>query len=200
MPDTIERLRALYPPTKKRSILKQLDHLDPHCIRFIGLSPFLVIATSGADGGMDASPRGGAPGFVQVKDRTTLLMPDSIGNNRLDSYTNIVETGRVGLLFFIPGMDETLRVNGRARLCDDPSVLARFASERHPPRVVVEIGVVEAYLHCAKALMRSKLWDPEVRVERSVMPSMGQMIKEQSGSTDPVESQEAALERWKSEL
>ena len=116
MIDSIEALRALYPEPKSRALVKQLDHLDPHCRRFIGLAPFLVLATAGADGRMDASPRGGASGFVRVLDDRIVHLPDALGNNRLDSFANIVQTGRCGLIFFIPGMDETLRVNGKARL------------------------------------------------------------------------------------
>jgi PPOX class probable FMN-dependent enzyme len=200
MIDSQKALRAIYPEPKPRSLAKQLDRLDKHCRHFISLAPFLVIATAGKDGRVDASPRGGAPGFVQVVDDKTLLLPDALGNNRLDSYTNIVQTGKVGLIFFIPGMDETLRVNGSAKIRDDADLLRQFAHERHPPRIVVDVGVEEAYLHCAKALMRSKLWASDYRIERSVFPSMGQMIKEQSGSTEPVESQAEALERYRSEL
>ncbi len=200
MIDSIEALRALYPEPKSRALIKQLDRLDPHCRRFIGLAPFLVLATAGADGRMDASPRGGAPGFVRVLDDRTVHLPDALGNNRLDSLANIVQTGRCGLIFFIPGMDETLRVNGKARLRDEPELLGQFPHERHPPRLVVEIQVEEAYLHCAKALMRSRLWDPAQRIDRSIFPSMGQMIKSQSGSSEPAETQGQMLERYAGEL
>ncbi len=200
MIETLEALRKTYPEPKPRSLAKALTRLDKHCRRFIGLAPFLVIATAGRDGRVDASPRGGAPGFVRVVDDTTLHLPDALGNNRLDSFTNIVQTGNVGLIFFVPGMDETLRVNGKANLRDDAELLREFPHERHPPRLVVEIRVEEAYLHCAKALMRSKLWAPDHRIERSAFPSMGQMIKEQSGSTGPVETQAEAIARYKTEI
>ena len=200
MIETHESLRKAYPAAKPRALAKQLDRLDPHCMRFIGLAPFLVIATAGKDGRVDASPRGGAPGFVRVVDDKTLHLPDALGNNRLDSFTNIVQTGNVGLIFFIPGMDETLRVNGKAKLRDDAALLREFPHERHPPRVVVEIGVEEAYLHCAKALMRSKLWASEHRIERATFPSMGQMIKDQSGLPGPVETQADAIARYKTEI
>ena len=153
--DSLEQLRAHYPAAQGRALSKQLDHLDPHCIAFIGLSPFAVLATGGAGGQLDASPRGGAPGFVHVLDAHTLLLPDAKGNNRLDSFSNIAETGRAGLLFMIPGVDETLRVNGEASLSDDAALLAYFAGERNPPRLVMRLRVAEAYLHCAKALMLS---------------------------------------------
>ena len=200
MIESLETLRTIYPAAKPRSLAKQLDRLDPHCRRFISLAPFLVLATSGKDGRIDASPRGGAPGFVRVVDDKTLQLPDALGNNRLDSFSNIVQTGKVGLLFFIPGMDETLRVNGSATLRNDPQLLSQFPNERHPPRVVVELVVEEAYLHCAKALMRSKLWGADNRIDRSNFPSMGQMIKDQSGLPGPVETQEAALKRYQTEL
>lgn len=200
MIDSIEALRTLYPEPKTRALVKQLDRLDPHCRRFIDLAPFLVLATAGADGRIDASPRGGGRGFVRVVDDQTVHLPDALGNNRLDSFTNIVQTGRCGLIFFIPGMDETLRVNGKARLRDEPELLGQFPLERHPPRLVVEIQVEEAYLHCAKALMRSRLWDPAQRIDRSIFPSMGQMIKSQSGSSEPAETQQQMLERYAGEL
>ncbi len=197
---TQQTLRTIYPEPKPRALAKQLDRLDKHCRHFISLAPFLVIATSGKDGRIDASPRGGAPGFVRVVDDKTVQLPDALGNNRLDSFTNIVQTGKVGLIFFIPGMDETLRVNGNAKLREDAELLSQFPHERHPPRIVVEISVEEAYLHCAKALMRSKLWAPDHRIERSTFPSMGQMIKDQSGSPEPVETQSEAVIRYKTEL
>jgi PPOX class probable FMN-dependent enzyme len=199
MIESVQDLRRYYSTPKPRSLAKQLDRLDAHCRRFIGLSPFLVLASIGKSGLLDASPRGGAPGFVTVCDDKTLHLPDALGNNRLDSYTNIVETGRCAAIFFIPGMDETLRVNGTARLRDEAEILAAFGQQK-PPRVVVEIGIQEAYLHCAKALMRSRLWSGDYRIDRSVFPSLGQMIKEQSGSAEPVESQEQAVARWLAEI
>ena len=200
MIDTLENLRKTYPEPKPRALAKQLDHLDKHCRHFIGLAPFLVIATAGKDGRVDASPRGGVPGFVRVIDDNTLQLPDALGNNRLDSFTNIVQTGNIGLIFFVPGMDETLRVNGKAKLRDDAELLRQFPHERHPPRIVVEMHVEEAYLHCAKALMRSRLWAPDYRIDRAALPSMGQMIKDQSGLAMPVETQAEAVVRYKAEI
>src|SRR5262245_20562472 len=171
MIDSNEKLRGVYAPAKERSVRKQLDHLDRHCLRFLELSPFVVLASGDAQNRYDASPRGGEPGFVKA-DRNTLWIPDSVGNNRLDTLQNLIATGRIGLLFLIPGVDETLRVNGRARLSDEPALLQRFATEKRTPKAVIEVQVEDAYLHCAKALMRSKLWSPESRVERSVLPSM----------------------------
>ena len=202
MTDRAAQLRELYPAPNERAVRKELDHLDPHCRRFIALSPFVVLASvaPGEDGPLDASPRGGAPGFVRALDDRTLLIPDAPGNNRLDSLTNIAATGRVGLLFLIPGIDETLRVNGTALVSDAPTLLAHFASERHPPRVVVRVGVQQAYLHCAKAIMRSRLWTAAAQVERSALPTLGRMINDQLGLTTPPESQEAMLARYAKDL
>lgn len=196
--DSADALRQLYPQPKERAVRKQLSHLDRHCIRFIELSPFAVIATGNA--GLDASPRGGEPGFIRIVDERTLWIPDSPGNNRLDSLTNIIATGRIGLLFLIPGVDETLRINGRARVSADPAKTGRFATEQRTPKVVIEVGVEEAYLHCAKALMRSKLWADDSRQERSVLPTMGQMINDQVGMTDPVETQAEMVARYQHDL
>ena len=200
MIETVQDLRRYYAEPKARSLAKQLDRLDAYCLRFIGLAPFLVLATAGRSGALDASPRGGDPGFVKAIDDKTLYLPDALGNNRLDSYTNIVQTGRCAAIFFIPGMDETLRVNGKARLRDEAQFLGVFAEDRKPPRLVVEICVEEAYLHCAKALMRSRLWSDANRIDRRTFPSLGQIIKEQSGSTEPVETQEQALARYLTEI
>ena len=202
MTDAAGRLRELYPAPNERALRKQLDHLDVHCRRFIALSPFVVMASvaAGDDGPLDASPRGGAPGFVKVLDGTTLLIPDAPGNNRLDSLSNVAATGRVGLLFLIPGIDETLRVNGAAQVSDDPALLAHVADDRHPPRVVVHVTVQQAYLHCAKAFMRSKLWSAAAQVERSTLPTIGQMINDQIGLTTPAETHEAMLARYAKDL
>jgi PPOX class probable FMN-dependent enzyme len=200
MIESVQDLRRIYAPPKPRAVAKQLDRLDPYCRRFIGLAPFLVLATVGKDGRVDASPRGGKPGFVQIIDDVTVHVPDAFGNNRLDSYTNIVESGRCGTIFFVPGMDETLRINGRAVLRNEPELLAPYAAEKHPPKVLVEIRVEEAYLHCAKALMRSRLWSPDNRIDRAAFPSIGEMIKAQSGSQDPAETQEQTLARYVHEL
>ena len=200
MISSTDALRALYPPAKGRSVAKQLDRLDRHCLRFIELSPFVVLASVGPQGHCDASPRGGEPGFVKAPDAHILLIPDAPGNNRLDTLENIVATGRLGMLFLLPGMDETLRVNGRARLNDAPERIAQFTTERRAPRLVIEVQVEDAYLHCAKALMRSRLWDPASRVDRGVLPSMGQMLNEQIGTPGPAETQEQMLLRYKNDL
>lgn len=198
--DSLDALRALYPAAGERSRLKQLDHIDRHARAFIALSPLVVLATQGIDGLPDASPRGGEPGFVQVADAHTLWLGDAPGNNRLDSLTNIVATGRIGLLFMVPGVDETLRVNGLARLTDDEAVRTRCADARRTPPLVVEVSVHEAYLHCAKAFMRSKLWDASRHVPRETLPSMGQMLRDQIGGTGPAETQHEMLARYRTTL
>ena len=193
-------LRALYREPSERSLRKQLDRLDVHCHRFISLSPFLVLASADAEGRVDASPRGGEPGFVKVFDERTVLIPDAPGNNRLDSMQNLVDRPGVGLLFMIPGVDETLRINGRAALRTDAALIDLCANERRRAPLVIAVEVQEAYLHCAKALMRSRLWDASAKQERSVLPSMGQMLKDQIGSPGEPESDAAMRERYKPEL
>jgi len=200
MIESKQALRALYPAAKERSVRKQMASLDRHCVRFIELSPFLVLASGNKEGLFDASPRGGEPGFVKAPDKATLLIPDAPGNNRLDTLENILSTGRIGLLFLIPGVDETLRVNGRARLANEGSLLEHFRNEKRVPRIAIEVKVEDVYLHCAKALMRSKLWDASLQVKRSVLPTMGQMLNEQTGIQSLPESQEQMVERYKTEL
>jgi PPOX class probable FMN-dependent enzyme len=197
---SIEALTTLYPAPKERPLKKQLAALERHSKRFIGLSPFFVIATYGANGAADASPRGGAPGFVRVLDDRTLLVPDAPGNNRLDSLRNIVETGRAGLLFMIPGIDETLRVNGSAWLSRAPAHIAACADEKRAPRLVIALTVDEVYLHCSKAYMRSRLWKADAQVERSVLPTLGEMIRDQSGMEGPLETQEQMIARYAADL
>jgi len=198
--ESVAALRGLYADPRERAVRKQLDRLDPHCVRFIGLAPFVVVATAGEDGALDASPRGGVPGFVQVVDDRTLLLPDAPGNNRLDSFTNIVATGRIGMLFMIPGVDETLRINGTAMLSTGPGEIARCTDERRAPRAVVRVGVREAYLHCAKAFMRSRLWEPASRVERATLPTLGRMIADQTGLEIPPETEEEMRRRYAADL
>ena len=191
-------LRDRYPAALERSLRKQLDHIDGHCRRFIELSPFLVLASAGVDGTADASPRGGPPGFVLVDDEHTLLVPDWPGNNRLDSLTNLVSSPGVGLLFMIPGVDETLRVNGTVEISDDDELCGRFVGDnRGAPRSVLVVHVLDAYLHCAKALMRSRLWDPEARVDRDVLPTMGEMMRDHIGSADDPEPQDEMVARYR---
>jgi uncharacterized protein len=170
-------LRARFKAPSELSLRKQLDHLDHNCRRFIALSPFLCLATSGEDG-IDNSPRGDVPGFVEVLDERTLLIPDRPGNNRLDSLANIVRNPQVGLLFFIPGVTEMLRINGRAKIVTRPDILELFAVNNRAPAVVILVETQEVFLHCSKALIRSRLWQEDAKVDRKVLPSLGQMIAE----------------------
>jgi hypothetical protein len=192
-------LRALHAPPKERTLRKQLAHLDHHCRRFIELSPFVVMATADAEGRLDATPRGGEPGFVTVVDERTLLLPDRRGNNRLDSLTNLTKHPEIGLLFMIPGVDESLRVNGPVELRTDADLVEPFRVGRSAPTVVLRVTVREAYLHCGKAMMRSRLWSQETRIERSELPTLGAMLREQTG-VGPAESQAEMLARYRTEL
>ena len=201
---TLQALRAIYKPASERALKKEIPSLDGHAAQFIGLSPCVVIASGGTSGDLDASPRGGEPGFVKVLDAQTLLIPDAPGNNRLDTLENIVSTGQLGLLFMVPGFDETLRVNGRAVLSTDASDLQLFADAQRAPALVIRLAVASAYLHCAKALMRSQLWDASRHPDRTAMPTMGEMLRDQiqafKGETIEVEPQAAMLERYKQSL
>jgi PPOX class probable FMN-dependent enzyme len=186
-------LRQLYPPVLERARLKTLPQLDQHCCRFIALSPFLCLATCGPNGA-DVSPRGDAPGFVQVLDPKTLAIPDWRGNNRLDSLANVLANPRVGLLFLIPGVDETLRVNGAAQIRDDHDLIARWQVNGNHPTTVLLVEVHEAFLHCGKALIRSRLWQPDYRINRSELPPYGRMLKDQIAIPDSAEEIQASVE------
>jgi PPOX class probable FMN-dependent enzyme len=201
---TLPALRQLYGAARERSLKKEIPSLDAHAVRFIALSPFVVLASSDADGQMDASPRGGDAGFVKVLDAQTLLVPDAPGNNRLDTLENIIATGRLGTLFMVPGFDETLRVNGRAVLSTDPADLALCADARRTPALVIRLTVESVYLHCAKAFMRSGLWDASRHVDRAQLPSMAEMMRDQirafKGEEIEAESQAQMLERYRQTL
>ncbi len=171
-----QELRALHAPPSDLVKRKCVDRLDRHCRDFIALSPFLVLGTANAEGKADVSPRGDPPGFVKVLDDRTLLIPDRPGNNLLDSLSNVVANPEVGLLFVIPGFDDTLRVNGRAEVVRDPALLAPLAVEGKPPKVAIRVAVREVYLHCAKSFRRARLWDPAARVPRDTLPSLGKMV------------------------
>ncbi|MCP3373441.1 pyridoxamine 5'-phosphate oxidase family protein [Bradyrhizobium cajani] len=194
-----EDLATIYAKPSPRVIAKARPAIDAHAKKFIEMSPFCVLATSGADGSVDASPRGGSIGFVHVAGPNQLLMPDRSGNNRIDSFRNVVEgSGFVHLLFFVPGIDETLRVGGRGTLSADPDLLAAMVEFGKPPRAVLNVAVSEVYFHCGKALMRSKLWSSE-KVQRSVMPSITEIIHEQTSLGEP-DSQAVVEERYKEQL
>ena len=178
--DSEVQLRGLYQEPMELALLKQIDRLDEHCRNFLAHSPFAVIASTRPGRGTDVSPRGDAPGFARVLDANTIAIPDRPGNNRLDTMSNIVADAEVGLLFFIPGIDETLRINGTARLSRDPELLAAGAVNGREPRMIILVTVREAFLHCGKALKRSRLWHEDYRIEKKNFPSLGRMIVEQT--------------------
>jgi len=192
-------LASIYPQPTARVIAKTRPEIDIHAKHFIAMSPFCVLATSGSDGSVDASPRGGNAGFVHVAGPNLLFMPDRSGNNRIDSFRNIVEgSGLLQLIFFVPGIDETLRVGGSGKVSADPDLLASMVEFGKPPRAVLRIEVKEAYFHCGKALMRSKLWSSE-RVERKTFPSISEVIHDQTTLGEP-ESQAVVEARYKTQL
>ncbi len=174
-----DELRTVYKPPAPRAAQKVIDHLDSHCKNFISLSPLCILSSSNASGQADASPRGDPPGFVKVLDEKTLLLPDRPGNNQVDSLQNIVENPGVGLLFFVPGMNETLRVKGKADIVTDIELLESTAIKRKIPLSGLRITVEEAFLHCGRALLRSHLWDSDFKIERSSYPTYGQVLADQ---------------------
>lgn len=188
----LETLRAAYPPTLERALLKTLARLDEHMRQFIALSPFVCMGT-GSEAGADVTPRGDQPGFVQVADETTLLIPDWPGNNRLDSLSNLVANPQVGLLFMIPGVNETLRVNGVAEISTASELVERWNVSGKRPRAVLRVSVREAYMHCGKALIRSRLWDPASQIARDRLPTYGQMLKDQASVRESAEEIQASV-------
>ena len=206
---SIQALRALYGPQRGRSMKKCMPRLDVQALRLIALSPFMVMASGNcAATAFDASPRGGEPGFVKTPDAHTLLIPDAPGNNLLDTLENIAshgETGApVGLVFLIPGMDETLRVNGRAWLSLNEAERQLCAEGPRVPPLAIRVAVEACYVHCAKALMRSRLWDPAHHILRDSLPSMGEMLRDQlrefHGEEVAAESQAEMVDRYRQTL
>ena len=193
---TVEQLRAIYDFPKGPAAHKVISHIDEYVAAFIGSARFVTVATVSANGRMDVSPKGDIPGFVHVADQETLLLPDRPGNNRIDGLQNIVETGRIGLLFLVPGVRETLRVNGTARISVDQDLLERFVVEGKRPRSVTVVTVEEVFFHCARALIRSGLWDPATQIERSTLSSMGTIMAAHTGGlVDQCEYDEALPKR-----
>jgi len=188
--EDIAEIREIYGQPMERTIKKQLPRLEKHSRAFIALSPFLVIASSDPSGRCDASPKGDAPGFVKVIDDETLLIPDRLGNNRVDTIGNLLASPGVGLIFFVPGVNETLRVNGRAQITRDPSLLEPCAVQGKVPRSGILITAEEVYFHCGKALIRSDLWNPEKHIPRGEWPSLGRIIAEQIGGGISIEDSE----------
>jgi PPOX class probable FMN-dependent enzyme len=194
----LEQLYAI--PVAAASLAKEADHIHPHYRALIEASPFAMLATSGPDG-LDASPRGDEPGFIVVENEKTLLLPDRRGNNRIDSLRNIVADPRVALLFLIPGVGETLRVNGRATISADPTLCARFAVAGKPPRSVLVIAVETVFFQCSRAVVRADLWNPAKHVARDALPSAGTILAALSQSRVGGEAYDRALpERVKATL
>lgn len=195
-----EALRAHFGTIDPLAKAKILPKLDEYCRAYIALSPFLVLATADAAGDVDASPRGDAPGFVAVLDDATLLLPDRPGNRRVDSFGNILERPGVGLLFFVPGLSETLRVNGTAKVITDAGLLAPLEAQGKIPTAGLMIEVREAFFHCGKALIRSKLWDPARQVGRKDFPSLGQIIADQTRAVEAAAADVFIEEAYRSTL
>jgi len=198
--EDFDELREIYGPPSERSLKKQLSGFDNHCRAFIERSPFLVIASSDPSGRCDASPKGDAPGFVQVLDDTTLLIPDRLGNNRVDTIGNLLARPGVGLIFFVPGLNETLRVNGHARVTTDPMLLEPLAVNGKVPRSGILVAAEEIYFHCGKALIRSDLWNPEKQLRRSEFPSLGRILADQIDGISVEESERLTAESYRTRL
>lgn len=190
---TPEAVRGHYGEVRALAAAKCIDRLDAWARRFIALSPFCIVASADARGWCDATPRGDAPGFVRVFDDTTLAIPDRRGNNRVDTMLNVAENPRVGLLFLVPGVRETLRVNGRARISTAPDLLAEMPAQGRLPSSALVVAVEEVLFHCGKAMIRSDLWNPERHVPHGTIPPIGRIIAEQLGGMDPDKAEAETL-------
>ena len=198
--EDIGEIRDIYGSPSERSLKKQLSRLDPHARAFIARSPFLVIASSDPSGRCDASPKGDMPGFVRVLDEATLLIPDRLGNNRVDTIGNLLACPGIGLIFFVPGVSETLRVNGRARITADEALLEGSIVGGKAPRSGILVTADEVYFHCGKALIRSDLWNPEKQLKRSEFPSLGRILADQIGGMSVEESEKMTAESYRTRL
>ncbi|WP_419903060.1 pyridoxamine 5'-phosphate oxidase family protein [Kiloniella sp.] len=198
---TVEDLKALYGERSPRADKKVLSRLDKHCRTFIAQCPFLTMATSSPASGADCSPKGDAPGFVKVLNDKQLAIPDRPGNNRIDSPLNLIENPRVGLLFIIPGVKETLRINGDVEISIDPELLDLLSVDGKRPRCAFVVTVKEAYIHCAKSIMRSDLWNPEKHIDRKSLPYMGRILADHIAEDLDAEAYDASMEeRYQREL
>ena len=187
-----DELRSVYKPASEGSLRKELKALDGHSASFIGRSPFVLIGTTDGKGHADVTPKGDRPGFVAVLDNRTIAIPDRPGNNRLDTLENLIDEPAIGLLFLIPGMDETLRINGKAKITADDALRARFEIDGKLPQAVIVVTVEATYMHCAKAFMRSQLWHPETWPDRKSLPTLGQILKDQLALDQSAE----AMDLW----
>ncbi|BCH30033.1 pyridoxamine 5'-phosphate oxidase-like FMN-binding protein [Mesorhizobium sp. L-8-10] len=179
-----DELRTIYKEPGEGAVRKELKSLDFHCRGFLAKSPFVLIGSCDDQGNGDVTPKGDKPGFVAILDDNTIAIPDRPGNNRLDTLENILVNPAVGLLFLIPGMNETLRINGEARITADKALRERLAVDGRPPISVIVVTIKAAYMHCAKAFMRSELWKPESWVDRSTLPTLGTILKDQLALAD----------------
>jgi len=201
---SVAELEAIYGPVAPAALVKELDHISEHYGQFITRSPFVIIATSGPEG-LDCSPRGDPPGFVRIQDSKTLLIPDRRGNNRIDTLRNLVTNSAISLLFLIPGIGETMRINGSAKIVTTPELLKSFQMQNKLPLSVIQVSVNSIYFQCQKALARSQLWAPESQIERNRLPSTGTMIQamyqdrdqDQQGEFDGRAYDEGYAERMK---
>lgn len=191
---SVEELTTLLGPPSERAVRKELDHLDRHCRAFIAASPFLLLGTAGAGGRCDVTPRGDAPGSVLVLDDRTLAIAERPGNRRLDSIRNLLVNPHAGLLFLVPGREDTLRVNGRAVVVRDEDLLARLAAAGKRPQVAIVVAVQEVFLHCNKAFRRSHLWEPATWPDPESLPSLGCMLADHAELPGPVDEIERTLE------
>ena len=191
---TSSELECLFGEPSVLAKQKNLDHIDEHARAFIGRSPFIVIATSDADGWPDSSPRGDPPGFVIVEGSRTLLIPDRPGNNRVDSFHNLIANPKVGILFLVPGHPHSLRVNGTARLLTDEQICQRLAMQGKPARAVLEVVASEVFFHCGKSLIRSRLWEPAAWPDRTGLANLGAALADQIKSVDRVTAEAMVAE------
>ncbi|HEX5211762.1 MAG TPA: pyridoxamine 5'-phosphate oxidase family protein [Pseudolabrys sp.] len=197
---TEEQLQALYGAKNPNSITKEIDHINGGYRKLIEAAPFVAVATCGPEG-LDCSPKGDPAGFVRILDDKTIAIPDRPGNNRLDGFRNVVRDPRVALLFLIPGVGETLRINGRADISIDPELMQSFAINGKLPRCVLIVHIESIYFHCSKAIVRSKLWDEATKIDRKSLPSTGTIVAELSGGKAGGEEYDrAAPERIKAQL
>ena len=197
--ETEEALREVMGAPMQRAVQKEITRLDAHCRALIAASPFVIVSSGNASGGMDASPKGDAPGFVRVLDDETLAIPDRPGNRRADTFTNVLANPRVGLLFLIPGKLETLRVNGRARIVHDAALRQSMAVDGKLPQLVLVVTVEQAFIHCGKCMIRSRLWQPEAWRDVNALPSQAQCLVDHGGLAESVADVQASIEKSRAE-
>lgn len=191
--ETRDELRAVYRLPSENAVRKQLPMLDAHARKFLARCPFVLIGSQDAGGNADVTPKGDLPGFVNVLDDVTIAIPDRPGNNRLDTFENVIENPSVGLLFVIPGMNETIRINGEARITVDDDLRAQLGVNDRPALSVLIVRIHEVFLHCAKAFMRSELWKPESWPDRAEMPTLGEIIRDQLALKESTEELDNGL-------